>query len=158
MTAERGDEAGITALGLGVAVACARSALRRIAFDVGVRLVFVLMLAVAGSLLVFAAYAFAETFTANYVAALLVSAAVAIGCAGLYAGCIRPGKSRKHTPQRRVETPEASAGASIELTVKNVSQPGPSSIELAVLAGLAAGRLYVRARGIRHDDDRRVKS
>lgn len=127
---------------LGVAVTRAsihaRRAWRQMILDACVGLFLVLMLTIAGALLVYAAFAFAQTMMPDYAAALVVAAVIALVCVAVYVFYLRAGEVRS------AAVPAVSASS-----VAGSAGLPPSAVSLALMTALAVARLCGRGRDTR---------
>lgn len=115
----------------------ARRAWRQMVLDACVGLFLVLMLTIAAALLVYAAFAFAQTMMPDYAAALTMAVVIGLVCAVVYyVVYVRPDEDRS-VPQPVVHASvTADASASIP----------PSAVSLALMTAITVARLFGRGR------------
>ena len=116
----------------------ARRAWRQMVLDACVGLFLVLMLTIAGALLVYAAFAFAQTIMPDYAAALALAVFIGLVCTVVYyVVYVRPDEHR-HTAPQPVAQASVTADASASLP--------PSAVSLALMTALTVARLFGRSR------------
>ena len=120
----------------------ARRAWRQMVLDACVGLFLVLMLTIAGGLLVYAAFAFAQTMMPDYAAALSLAVLIGLVCAVVYYVVYVRQDRRPVTPQ-----PVAQASVTADATA---SLP-PSAVSLALMTALTVARLCGRGGRTRSD-------
>ncbi|MGE0096597.1 MAG: hypothetical protein AB7M05_18530 [Alphaproteobacteria bacterium] len=116
----------------------ARRAWRQMVLDACVGLFLVLMLTIAGGLLVYAAFAFAQTMMPDYAAALTLAVLIGLLCAVVYYVVY------VREDQRRSVAPQSVARASV--TADATASLPPSAVSLALMAALTVARLCGRSR------------
>lgn len=122
----------------------ARRAWRQMVLDACVGLFLVLMLTIAGGLLVYAAFAFAQTMMPDYAAALSLAVLIGLLCAVVYVAYSRADERRSlDSRAARVQPAESAAAGAASLP--------PSAVSLALMIALTAARLCGRSRGTRSD-------
>lgn len=114
----------------------ARRAWRQMVLDACVGLFLVLMLTIAGGLLVYAAFAFAQTMMPDYAAALALALLIGLLCAVVY--------YLVYVRQDQSIEPQSVARASV--TADATASLPPSVVSLALMAALTAARLFGRGR------------
>ena len=121
----------------------ARRAWRQMVLDACVGLFLVLMLTIAGGLLVYAAFAFAQTMMPDYAAALSLAVLIGFVCAVVYyVVYVRQDERRPIASQ-----PVAQASVTADATA---SLP-PSAVSLALMTALTVARLCGRGGRTRSD-------
>ena len=119
----------------------ARRAWRQMVLDACVGLFLVLMLTIAGGLLVYAAFAFAQTMMPDYAAALSLAVLIGVLCAVVYVVYARADERRslaaRAAPVQPAESVSAAGAASLP----------PSAVSLALMTALTVARLCGRSRG-----------
>ena len=115
----------------------ARRTWRQMVLDACVGLFLVLMLTIAGALLVYAAFAFAQTMMPDYAAALSLAVVIGLVCAVVYYMVYVRDDRRSVAPQ-----PVAQASVTADATA---SIP-PSAVSLALMTALTVARLCGRGR------------
>lgn len=116
----------------------AKRAWRRMVLDACVGLFLVLMLTIAGALLVYAAFAFAQTVMPDYAAALSLAVVIGLLCAAVYYLVY------VRSEERRAVTVQPVAHASV--TADATASLPPSALSLALMTALAVARLWGRSR------------
>ena len=117
----------------------ARRAWRQMVLDACVGLFLVLMLTIAGGLLVYAAFAFAQTMMPDYAAALSLAVLIGLVCAVVYYAVYA-----REDRARSVATPQPVAHASV--TADATASLPPSAVSLALMTVLTVARLLGRSR------------
>lgn len=117
----------------------ARRAWRQMVLDACVGLFLVLMLTIAGGLLVYAAFAFAQTMMPDYAAAFALAVLIGLLCAVVYYVVY----ARQDQRQQSV-APQSVARASV--TADATASLPPSAVSLALMAALTVARLCGRSR------------
>jgi hypothetical protein len=107
-------------------------------FDACVGLFLVLMMTIAGALLVYAAFAFAQTVMPDYAAALVLAVVIGLLCAVVYYAVYGRGEERRAVTVQPVARASVTADATASLP--------PSALSLALLTALAVARLWGRSR------------
>ena len=113
----------------------ARRAWRQMVLDACVGLFLVLMLTIAGGLLVYAAFAFAQTMMPDYAAALSLAVLIGLLCAAIYYAVYVRADARRSTAAQPVARASVAAA----------SLP-PSAVNLALMTALTVARLCGRSR------------
>lgn len=116
----------------------ARRAWRQMVLDACVGLFLVLMLTIAGGLLVYAAFAFAQTMMPDYAAALGLAVVIGLLCAIVYYAVYA------RADERRSVAPQPVAHASV--TADATASLPPSAVSLALMAAITVARLCGRGR------------
>lgn len=117
----------------------ARRAWRQMVLDACVGLFLVLMLTIAGGLLVYAAFAFAQTLMPDYAAALSLAVLIGLLCAVVYIVYSRADERRPLVSRVAPVQPAEPAAAG------TASLP-PSAVSLALMTALTVARLCGRNR------------
>lgn len=120
----------------------ARRAWRQMVLDACVGLFLVLMLTIAGGLLVYAAFAFAQTMMPDYVAALSLSVLIGLLCTVVYYTVYVRGEKRRAATAEPAAQPIAHASVTADATA---SLP-PSAVSLVLMTALTLARLCGRSR------------
>ena len=118
----------------------ARRAWRQMVLDACVGLFLVLMLTIAGGLLVYAAFAFAQTMMPDYAAALGLAVLIGLMCAVIYYAVY----AREDRARSVATTPQPVAHASV--TADATASLPPSAVSLALMTALTVARLLGRSR------------
>ena len=116
----------------------ARQAWRQMVLDACVGLFLVLMLTIAGGLLVYAAFAFAQTMMPDYAAALSLAVLIGLLCAAVYYAVYVRADERRTTAPRPAAHASVTAGATASLP--------PSAVSLVLMTALTVARLCGRSR------------
>lgn len=118
----------------------ARRAWRQMVLDACVGLFLVLMLTIAGGLLIYAAFAFAQTMMPDYAAALSLSGLIGLLCAVVYIVYSRADERRSTVARAAPVQP-----ATESVAAGPASLP-PSAVSLALMTALTVARLCARSR------------
>ncbi|MHB1218374.1 MAG: hypothetical protein ACYC1L_09285 [Alphaproteobacteria bacterium] len=116
----------------------ARRAWRQMVLDACVGLFLVLMLTIAGGLLVYAAFAFAQTMMPDYAAALSLGVLIGLLCAAVYYAVYVRADERRGAAPRPVAHASVTADATASLP--------PSAVSLVLMTALTVARLCGRSR------------
>jgi predicted lipid-binding transport protein (Tim44 family) len=116
----------------------ARRAWRQMVLDACVGLFLVLMLTIAGGLLIYAAFAFAQTLMPDYAAALSLAVLIGLLCAVVYYAVYVRDDERRSTAAQPVAQASVTADAAASLP--------PSAVSLALMTALTVARLCGRSR------------
>jgi hypothetical protein len=116
----------------------AKRAWRQMVLDACVGLFLVLMLTLASGLLVYAAFAFAQTMMPDYAAALSLAVLIAVLCAVVYYVAYVREDGRRSVPAQPVAHASVTADATASVP--------PSAVSLALMTALTVARLCGRSR------------